>query len=795
MRRTLCFLIIWGSLTNPARAQLQDDWEVTTPAWKKRQERHQIEYGGIRDLVSWQKAFEKRFNAGDTEAVKFLLKLNRSKELGFDLNTRFESGKTYLHRAAGLDQSRLINVLLDFGADVNIQTDDGDTPLHIAMAARASQATDVLLKAKDIDLDLKNKNGETAILVAIGTRQCERAEKLRKSGAGIDAEQEIYGKTVVDWIIESDNYCALRLFEELAKDVDARLLHKAARNSAHNILKYLLNLGIDARVVDDEGLTAFDHAVQALDLQGALIIANHDAYFFSVRLPNGDTLLHQLINTGSAALIQEVLESKADFTVFDKKAKFPWDLFEERLRWTFNASVDTPGTIQQMQAELKNPSYDETREAWNKANPNARRPTKDTLKIELAKIEREYKNLKKLKSAMSRRKAKFRKILSDKNSTALAALVNQINSGATGKAFCEMVTQLANVTSLHAEDYGLLSAANGKLLYDKGCGYRYFRRKLNDSESDEIMKAFLEGNAESWFNARSDREGDLCSLHYRDQNKWAVWLSVLDLSLVFGERDLAVNYLNTCAAPYDSKSLHYAATLFGDDEIRRKIETAYPLRILPQPNPFDCYEMLSALGFHERSPNVTRAQYSRNLIEKLAQSKQAMFCRSVDDPLIPQVVVDHSLIRHFARLSMQRREDYADILRMFKILSKSPFLAEAVAERANDKSTFLHDAVTAKHLELALQLIELGADLNAKSKMTPGKSGKPNEAAWLAVVRLHATAEARLKFLKYAVRRGADLNQADDTGHGVFFYFKVLFGNSVDRDFYTAELRKLGARK
>ena len=80
-----------------------------------------------------------------------------------DVNERNEQGKTALHLAAYLNQTEVIQGLLQqVGLDLNPQDNDGDTPLHYACARGYLEVVKQLVEA-GADINMQNNVGDTPL--------------------------------------------------------------------------------------------------------------------------------------------------------------------------------------------------------------------------------------------------------------------------------------------------------------------------------------------------------------------------------------------------------------------------------------------------------------------------------------------------------------------------------------------------------------------------------------------------------------------------------------------------------
>jgi len=114
---------------------------------------------------------------GDLEAVNLFL------TSGFSSDGRDSRGTPLLSIAAGRGYLEIIELLLGTGAEVDsFSRDRNNTALMDAAAEGRTEAVRMLLDAK-AKLEFKSKNGQTALILAIGQRHVETAKLLLEAGA------------------------------------------------------------------------------------------------------------------------------------------------------------------------------------------------------------------------------------------------------------------------------------------------------------------------------------------------------------------------------------------------------------------------------------------------------------------------------------------------------------------------------------------------------------------------------------------------------------------------------------
>jgi ankyrin repeat protein len=128
---------------------------------------------------------------GNVEAVKQHL------SAGTDVNTKNKEGATPLHRAAYNGHIEIAELLISKGADVNAKDNAGGTPLHEA-AIEGHKEMAALLIYKSAGVNAKytfsSYKGMTPLDFAIGVKQAETADFLRKHGGKTGEELKAEGK-------------------------------------------------------------------------------------------------------------------------------------------------------------------------------------------------------------------------------------------------------------------------------------------------------------------------------------------------------------------------------------------------------------------------------------------------------------------------------------------------------------------------------------------------------------------------------------------------------------------------
>lgn len=133
--------------------------------------------------------------ANSLEKVKLLL------AGGANPNTKGSYGSTPLIVAADRGNSQIVEALLSAGADVNAQKPEGDSALLVLFKPRYRRReisveqypvlVRTLLRAKNINVNTQNKNGETALMRAVRLGNIESVRLLLGAGANTNAADKV----------------------------------------------------------------------------------------------------------------------------------------------------------------------------------------------------------------------------------------------------------------------------------------------------------------------------------------------------------------------------------------------------------------------------------------------------------------------------------------------------------------------------------------------------------------------------------------------------------------------------
>jgi ankyrin repeat protein len=112
-------------------------------------------------------------------------------DAGFSPNARDKFGVPLLNLAARAGDRNILQILLKAGASVNLQAEDrGTTALIDSTAGKHSDSMELLLAA-GADVNLQSKDGQSALILAVGLNDEISTEMLLKAGADPDAPDSL----------------------------------------------------------------------------------------------------------------------------------------------------------------------------------------------------------------------------------------------------------------------------------------------------------------------------------------------------------------------------------------------------------------------------------------------------------------------------------------------------------------------------------------------------------------------------------------------------------------------------
>jgi ankyrin repeat protein len=166
-------------------------------------------------------------------------------------------------RAVKLDDIKLVRSLLQRGFDPNtVDEERGETGLIIAVREDANKVFELLFNTKDVNLNARARNGDSALMIAAYKGKYDTVQALLDKGA----EPNQTGWAALHYAAAVGNNQIVQLLLDHSAYIDAESPNQttpimmAARGGHILTVKLLLDEGADLTLKNGAGMTALDFA-------------------------------------------------------------------------------------------------------------------------------------------------------------------------------------------------------------------------------------------------------------------------------------------------------------------------------------------------------------------------------------------------------------------------------------------------------------------------------------------------------------------------------------------------------
>jgi len=171
-----------------------------------------------------------------------------------------------LLKAAAMDNQYEVQSLLKRGVSPNLtEPTRGESALMLAVREESNQALAVLINARGININLRAKNGDSALMIAAFKKNKLAVEMLLAKGAQVNND----GWTALHYAAAAGETEIVQLLLGKSAEVDAPSpnlttpLMMAARSGNIYTVKAIVDAGADLNLVNEQGLSAVDFAQKA----------------------------------------------------------------------------------------------------------------------------------------------------------------------------------------------------------------------------------------------------------------------------------------------------------------------------------------------------------------------------------------------------------------------------------------------------------------------------------------------------------------------------------------------------
>jgi len=165
-------------------------------------------------------------------------------------------------RAVQTDDDSAVARLLQLGLDPNAHDEGGQSAICLAVHSRSDRVVDVLLKDPRLDINSRNRVGETALMLAALQGRLELAQRLIQKGASISQD----GWNPLHYAATGPEPKIVALLLQRGAPIEARspngttALMMAAGYGSEESVTLLLAQHADATTRNERGLNAADFA-------------------------------------------------------------------------------------------------------------------------------------------------------------------------------------------------------------------------------------------------------------------------------------------------------------------------------------------------------------------------------------------------------------------------------------------------------------------------------------------------------------------------------------------------------
>jgi ankyrin repeat protein len=157
--------------------------------------------------------------------------------------------QTLLHHAVIRGKLETAKLLFNYGAVINARDDNGNTPLHLAVDSSNEACLAWLLGLQSIDVEARNKSGQTSLLYATNIGNLSAVRLLLENHTNVTAVTE-EGYTALH--LAYSRYCE-RTFQKLRvimPDLVAQIEERKAREILSGTLEILKEYGADEEAIE-----------------------------------------------------------------------------------------------------------------------------------------------------------------------------------------------------------------------------------------------------------------------------------------------------------------------------------------------------------------------------------------------------------------------------------------------------------------------------------------------------------------------------------------------------------------
>jgi len=186
---------------------------------------------------------------------------------------QIRNGEALLNEVADNDQDRVERLLKEHNIDVNIKDENGNTALNLAIILNKPYLLNLvkMLLEAGINLNLQNKDGYTSLISAVAVNYSKKIVQILLDNGANPNMQDYCGWTALHWAaIENKLKMARMLLDKgvnlnIPNNIGRTALHLAVKMHNPKIVQMLIDYDANPTIQDIEGCTALDWAIKQED--------------------------------------------------------------------------------------------------------------------------------------------------------------------------------------------------------------------------------------------------------------------------------------------------------------------------------------------------------------------------------------------------------------------------------------------------------------------------------------------------------------------------------------------------
>lgn len=236
-----------------------------------------------------------------------------------------------LHECCQWGLTKVLQALIDHGANVNALDINNQTPIHIAIRNQHEEAISILLCHPNIDLRIRDKEGNTPFAQALIVRNHKAAERILGRLPNAAEQMDHRGRNFLHLAILKDDLEETLFLLSVKVDVNSRVhdvnqstpLHLAATSQNEMIMRTLILAG--ARVSERDAIqkTPLHVAAERGNLIAITALLQNNTDYDAID-GEGNNALHIAVRKGYLSVVRELLtESRIDAEAINNKGRTP----------------------------------------------------------------------------------------------------------------------------------------------------------------------------------------------------------------------------------------------------------------------------------------------------------------------------------------------------------------------------------------------------------------------------------------------------------------------------------------